>query len=75
MVAFGDNQTAVGAGSGAGDGVLAVFFLGVVEDLGSKLDKVDKDSLNVDFHREDKDGAVEVRGLYNLIYSTIYYYE
>ena len=38
--------------------------------LGEKVDKVDKESINVDLHSEDIDSTVEGIGLYNHMYST-----
>ena len=70
VVVLGGTQPAVGAGSGAGAVAFMVLFLDATVALGRKVDKVDKDSVNVVLHREEKCGAAEGRVLYNQMYST-----
>ena len=53
VVILGASRSAVDAGSGAGARAFAVFFLGVMLDLGRKVDKVDKDTVNVYLHHEE----------------------
>ena len=71
MVVLGATQPVVGTGSVAvaGAGAFAVFFLDFMADFGRKLDKVDKDSLNVYLQREDKYNMVEIRGIYKQMFS------
>ena len=78
MVILGATQPAVGTGSGAGAGaVAAAYFLHAMADLGRKVvvDKVDRESVDVEFHREDENGAMEGRGVYNHMYSSKEYCE
>ena len=58
VVGLGATQSAVGAGSGAGDGAVTDFFMYAMADEGRMVVAYIRYILDVDLHREELDDAV-----------------